>query len=185
MFNKFFSTSKFINNQLITFIVTIGNIGKVKFAPGTIASIYGMSVILLIDYFINKINNLYIELGLYVLFLIIPLFVLGTVFSDKYVELNKQEDPKEVVIDELLGIIITYVGCKYSLYFFSLPPQNLLNTILIPLILFRIFDILKPWPISYVDKNVKGGIGIMLDDVLAAFASVGIYILYQLYIMGL
>jgi phosphatidylglycerophosphatase A len=71
-------------------------------------------------------------------------------------------DPSEIVIDEVVGqsIVLITIPPNIILYFFGF-------------ILFRFFDIIKPWPISWVDKQIKGGFGIMIDDVLAAiFAGV-------------
>jgi phosphatidylglycerophosphatase A len=66
-------------------------------------------------------------------------------------------DPSEIVIDEVVGqwIVLIIIPHNIILYFFAF-------------ILFRFFDIVKPWPISWADKKIKGGWGIMIDDVLAA-----------------
>jgi phosphatidylglycerophosphatase A len=70
---------------------------------------------------------------------------------------NRAHDPKEIVIDEVAGMwMVVYIFGGSFLYW--------------PLafILFRLFDIWKPWPVSWADKKVEGGLGVMLDDVLAA-----------------
>lgn len=67
------------------------------------------------------------------------------------------DDPKSVVWDEVGGYLITMLLLPFSWVW-----------IVAGLLLFRLFDIWKPWPIGWVDRNVKGGLGIMLDDVIAA-----------------
>lgn len=62
-----------------------------------------------------------------------------------------------IVWDEVAGLLITLLG-----FGFSWP------TLIAGFVLFRLFDIVKPWPIGFVDKRIHGGLGIMLDDVLAA-----------------
>ena len=67
------------------------------------------------------------------------------------------DDPKQVVWDEVVGYLITMLGLPFGLLW-----------IVAGFLLFRLFDIWKPWPICWLDRNVKGGLGIMLDDVVAA-----------------
>ena len=83
-------------------------------------------------------------------------FILGCWSSSAYVKLVGREDPGEVVIDEVAGqwIVLLAAPLDPVAYVFAF-------------LLFRVFDILKPWPISMADKNIKGGFGIMFDDVLA------------------
>ena len=68
----------------------------------------------------------------------------------------KKEDPAEIVIDEMAGLIVTFVGIPFT-------PK----TAIAGFIIFRTFDILKPFPIRRLEKKVKGGTGVVLDDVLA------------------
>ena len=72
-------------------------------------------------------------------------------------------DHHSIVWDEIIGYMITM---------FMVPKEWI--WILIGFILFRIFDILKPWPISFIDRRIEGGLGIMLDDVIAALFSLAI-----------
>ncbi len=95
------------------------------------------------------------------------LFFIGWWVSAEYVKKIGREDPKEVVIDEVVGMWLVISACQTS---------NI-NILIIVFLLFRLFDIWKPWPISWVDRKVKGGLGIMLDDILAAaFAIVAFYV---------
>ena len=72
-------------------------------------------------------------------------------------------DHYSIVWDEIIGYMITM---------FMVPKEWI--WILVGFILFRIFDILKPWPISFIDRRIEGGLGIMLDDVIAALFSLAI-----------
>ena len=76
---------------------------------------------------------------------------------------SESKDNSFIVIDEVAGMLValSFIAHEAILYFFAF-------------LLFRLFDILKPWPISWVDKNVKGGFGILLDDLIAGFFAGGI-----------
>ncbi|MDQ7048313.1 MAG: phosphatidylglycerophosphatase A [Enterobacterales bacterium] len=71
-------------------------------------------------------------------------------------KLSKYQDHGGIVWDEICGYLVTMIGVAFSW-------QNML----LGFLLFRLFDILKPWPISWLDKSVKGGYGIMIDDIVA------------------
>lgn len=86
----------------------------------------------------------------------LALFALGTVAADAVVRGEGREDPQKIVIDEVVGMGLT-------LLFSSTVASLVLGTAL-----FRFFDIAKPWPVGVADRRVKGGFGVMLDDVLAA-----------------
>jgi len=90
-------------------------------------------------------------------------FVIGIWAANVYMELTGGEDPGPVVIDEVAGMWLTLA---------FVPPD--LGLYVIGFVLFRIADIFKPWPAGWADRNVKGGLGVMLDDVLAALYSGGI-----------
>ena len=93
-------------------------------------------------------------------------FIIGVVATDRYMaESNLQGDPKEVVIDEVSGMWLVLAFVPMTLTGYA-----------IAFILFRFFDILKPWPISWADKHIKGGFGVMFDDTLAAVAGIGVYL---------
>jgi phosphatidylglycerophosphatase A len=175
-------------------IVTCFYIGKIKIAPGTFGSLLafplsGFLAHILAEsgYTLPLINYSLTESSVITFFalmliVIILLFFIGIYFSNKYIEANKTEDPKEIVIDELVGQMLTIILCIFSgifIYDTNLPHKinstilAFLVSFIMPFVLFRIFDIFKPWPINYIDTNIKGGLGVMLDDVVAAiFASV-------------
>lgn len=96
-------------------------------------------------------------------------FLIGWWASDAYVRLTGTKDPGLIVIDEVAGIWLTLAVAP-------------LDPVAIGLgfVLFRLFDILKPWPVSWADKAVKGGLGIMLDDILAGlFAGAGLWLVLR------
>ena len=103
------------------------------------------------------------------LLLILALYILGTAASNITERKLNKKDPGLIVIDEVVGQGVAL--------FFAGP--SILNIIL-GFLLFRIFDILKPWPVNLAEKNFTGGTGIMLDDVVA-----GIYAMMVLGVFNL
>jgi len=117
--------------------------------PGTLGSILGV----LFYFLLIKSNFFYIYL--------VTIFCLISIFICDYAEkkIFKIKDPKEIVIDEIAGILVSYsVLSEFS--------KNLYINIICGFLLFRFFDITKPFPIKQVQKT-KGGLGIMLDDIIA------------------
>ena len=146
--------------------LTLFNIGKIKNAPGTAASFITCLLFLLL---INIFN-----------ISIIFLFTL-VIFAYSFVAINNSfdefssNDPQEIVIDEFVGQMLPLLAIPIYETLYLLPKMYYC----IPaFLLFRLFDIWKPYPVSYVDKNVNGAIGIMLDDIFA-----GIYTIISLVII--
>lgn len=83
-------------------------------------------------------------------------FVLGVWVCDRVARDLADDDPSGVVFDEFVGFWLAMTLVPPSWYW-----------ILMGFLLFRFFDIIKPWPISWFDRNIKGGLGIMVDDVVA------------------
>ena len=88
------------------------------------------------------------------------------------------KDPKEVVIDEFIGQSIPI--CLYEIAH-EAPKETsqVLTFYFIMFILFRIFDIVKPYPVSYYDKNFKNSFGVIMDDVCAGLYVVAVLVLYM------
>ena len=126
------------------FVATFFYLGKLPFAPGSCGSLGA----LLLWFFIPLTFSVHLS------FLII-LFVLGVYYSNKMAKYLDDDDPSEVVIDEVVGMGISLFMLPHSFGLY-----------LLAFILFRIFDIYKPLFI-YRIQNLSGGWGIMLDDVLA------------------
>lgn len=132
--------------NLNTMFVSVCGIGFIPIASGTFGSLAG----LLIGYLLNLLSyNLF--------FLFIPaLFILGVIASNTYQKLTGEKDSSVIVIDEVVGQLIAMMFVMDNIVL-----------VFISFIIFRIFDILKPWPASYADKKMSGGFGVMLDDVFA------------------
>ncbi len=130
-------------------IVTVLGLGMAPFAPGT----FGALGAVLFLYLFNFTNT---PLPLGILLVLIGVLTLIGVWSTDKLYSEWGDDPSRVVIDEFIGILVSVV----------MLPLTSLN-IWLAFVLFRFFDILKPLGIRYVDKNLKGGWGVMLDDVLA------------------
>ena len=161
-------------------IATLFGIGHSPIAPGTMGSLaaaLAASALLQLPY------------GWY---LLLPGAViaslLGTVAADSYMRYRGGDhDPSEIVVDELAGQWITYavwylwiVGITaQESSFVMLEVEAAPQFLIVGFLLFRFFDILKPWPISWADRKIKGGFGVMFDDILAGFAAGSLlYILY-------
>ena len=129
---------------------TFFGVGYFPVAPGTLTSAI---IVLLYKFFLYRLN------WPFYLFLFLVLFVLGTFVSDVYSRSLKKEDPRTVVIDEATGQFIAL---------FLLSPQWSICGA--SFLLFRFFDIVKPFPIKKVEA-FPGGFGIMLDDIVAAIYS--------------
>ena len=136
----------------IHFLATLGGIGLAPLAPGTAGSIFGWILFIVLSHYIDFI------LGLSAALVVLAILISGEA-SKNLVE----KDHKSIVIDEFTGIWIAMVPV---LYIASTQYERILYALL-ALIFFRIFDIFKPYPISYIDKNFKNGFGIVLDDIVA------------------
>ncbi|MDX1924759.1 MAG: phosphatidylglycerophosphatase A [Rickettsiaceae bacterium] len=183
--------------NFVTFIVTGFWAGKIPFAPGTFGSLVAFPlcyiILFLSAYFDARIKILASSseqeqlFGILAVFIIsfILIFFVGKYLSDIYIDRCKIEDPKEIVIDEIAGQMLTIILCSMSPIFVHqsylknyLSPDmiDFIFLLLLPFLFFRLFDILKPWPIDLIDQKVKGGLGVMLDDVVAGiFASIICY----------
>jgi phosphatidylglycerophosphatase A len=115
-------------------------------APGTFGTLAAIPV-----FYLMQSLSMTSYLLLTVLF-----FFLGIWFCQKTVDWLQQDDPSAIVWDEIVGFLITKIAA----------PSGWL-WILLGFVLFRVFDILKPWPVSLADKRLHGGFGVMLDDVIA------------------
>ncbi|MFZ2631826.1 MAG: phosphatidylglycerophosphatase A [Desulfosalsimonadaceae bacterium] len=136
-----------------TFVVdvaTCGGIGKIPFAPGTFGSIPGLLFYLLL----SRLDPLV------AVACIIGLIFLAVWIAGKAEQSLQLKDPGCIVIDEIAGMAAT---------FFALPLNPYLGVI--GFALFRVLDILKPFPIGYLDRNLKGGFGVVMDDVAAGILS--------------
>ncbi len=139
-------------------IATLG-VGKSPIAPGTMGSLLGFVLAFLLMPNLSLILNWGIIIGA---------ALIGWWAADCYQTYHKKIDAPEVVIDELSGLWLCYG-------LIELTPIMMIAG----LILFRFFDIIKPWPIGWIDKRLKNPFGTMLDDWLAGLASAGTLLLIE------
>ena len=148
---------------LVKFLVTGFYSGKIKYMPGTFGTLVGVLIFQIIS--LNSfLNNIFLLLILFFL----SLLLLNYSYK-KLIFLNK--DDKSIVIDEIFGYLI------FMIFF-----ENNTTNLLVGFILFRVFDILNPFPISLIDKNIKNSFGVMFDDVIAAlFSGVCLFLFNYVY----
>ena len=139
----------------IHFIATLGGIGKIPIAPGTWGSIFAFFIFIYISHYVDM---------LIVVILSIPF----SIWVCEKASINLiEKDHQSIVIDELVGIWIALVPALYL----STQTSRTSYAVL-ALIFFRLFDILKPYPVSYFDKSFKNGLGIVLDDLIAGIMAI-------------
>ena len=146
---------------LNTLFVTMFGLGKIPKIPGTFGSL--ATVILLYFFFhILNISSNVVLIGL------IFIFIYSFLAVASHIKNNENKDPKEVVIDEFIGQSI-----PIYLYEISHGTEKSSDEAIIfygiCFILFRFFDIAKPFPVSFFDKNFKNSFGVIMDDVCAGF----------------
>ena len=148
--------------KLNILLLTMIGVGNSKFAPGTMASF--ITCLIYIIFFICEINIIYL------IFLVTLLLIYCSYSIDYFKRSFLEVDAKEIVIDEFIGQSIPLL----TIYSF-IPSNNLKDFMLysfFSFILFRIFDIAKPFPINFIDKQMKNGFGVILDDLIAGLYSV-------------
>ena len=147
----------------------IGNISKI---PGSIASLTTVLMLLLLFHYLD------VSVSKFLIFLLI-IFIVSIFSINIYIKNKDNKDPKEVVIDEFVGQSIPI--CLYEI---GHPNTNsfieTLTIYFVIFILFRIFDITKPYPVSYYDKNFKNGFGVVMDDICAGLYVVVILVTYMI-----
>ena len=133
-------------------------VGLIQPAPGTWGSLVGLLIWYFAEFLHSSIN------------IILPIFILFSWLVCS--QASKDSDFKDhsaIVIDEVAGMLVALSFVSHGIV-----------TYLCAFLLFRLFDIWKPWPISWVDKNVAGGFGILLDDLIAGLFAGGI--IYTIFI---
>ncbi len=149
--------------------VTCFGIGSFRFAPGTITSL--ITAIFLYSLF--QIINLSSHTILIILFII---FIYSFYAVSEYIKFNENKDPKEIVVDEFIGQSIPIYLYEVS-HGISKDSLEAAFFYLFIFVLFRFFDILKPFPVDFFDKKFKNSFGVILDDVIA-----GLYVVLTLII---
>ena len=153
-------------NKFNLLFITFFKIGKIKFAPGTFASFITCILFLL---FVNLIN-------IVVIFFCTLLIALYSIIAiNNSFNSFDSNDPEEIVIDEVVGQMLPLLAIPIYETLYIAPKEYYC---IAAFLLFRLFDIWKPFPINYIDINTEGSLGIMLDDIIA-----GIYAIFTLLII--
>ena len=136
-------------------------LGKLPKIPGTFGSLATIFILYILFHKVDLSSNL-------ILIILIIIFICSFLAVASYIKDNENKDPKEVIIDEFIGQSIpiylyeishgTAKSSDEAIIFYS-----------VCFVLFRFFDIIKPFPISFFDKNFKNSFGVIMDDVCAGF----------------
>lgn len=143
---------KAISRDPVLFVAFGFGAGLSPKAPGTVGSLAAFPFYWLLASFISPF---------YIPFVLVLFFLLGIYCCEKAGSYSGIPDHPAIVWDEIVAMLFIFAAIPSSLLIFG-----------IAFLLFRFFDILKPWPICYVDKKFKNGFGVMFDDVLAAVYSI-------------
>ena len=156
-------------------MLTMLGIGNSKYAPGTVASF--VTCLIYICFYNFQVNIFYL------ISIVIIIFIFSVYSIDVFKNTFSKVDAKEIVIDEFIGQAIPIL----TIYGF-LEYQDIDYFIIytfISFLLFRFFDIVKPYPIYIIDKNIKNGFGVILDDIVAGiFSSLILLIIVSLSYYG-
>ena len=158
-------------NKINFLFVTLFGIGKIQKIPGSFASLVTTLFLFFLFHILNIPPNI-------VLISIIVVFFISLYAVSLFIKNLENKDPKEIVIDEFIGQSIPI--CLYEIAHKGPKEINQVLTVyFIMFILFRIFDIAKPYPVSYYDTNFKNSFGVIMDDVCAGLYVVAILVLYM------
>lgn len=128
------------------FLATGGFVGNIPIAPGTFGSLLGLPLC----YAFAKIRLPLAILG------VISLVAVAIWIAQLAETITRQKDPGKIVIDEIAGMVVTLIGIPFHL-----------TSVVIGFVIFRVLDILKPFPIRSLEGRVSGGAGVVIDDVAA------------------
>jgi len=150
-----------------TLFVTMFGIGKIKMIPGTVASLATIIILFILFHTLNISSNL-------ILLVLIVIFIYSFSAVASHTKNSENKDPKEIVIDEFIGQSIPIYLYEIS-HGTKKSPDEALIFYIVCFVLFRFFDIAKPFPVNYFDKNFKNSFGVIMDDVCA-----GLYVILSL-----
>ena len=158
-------------NKINFLFVSLFGIGKIKKIPGSFASLTTTLFLFFLFHILNVSPNI-------VVLVIIIIFFISLYAVNIFIKDLTNKDPKEVVIDEFIGQSIPI--CLYEIaHEGTKETDQVLTYYFIMFLLFRIFDIAKPFPVSYYDKNFKNSFGVIMDDVCAGLYVVSVLVLYM------
>ena len=160
-------------SRINNLFVTLFGIGKISKIPGSLASLFTILILFISFHILNISPNL-------ILISLIFIFLISLFSVNIFIKNLTNKDPKEVVIDEFVGQSIPI--CLYEIaHEGSRETGEVLTFYFIMFVLFRIFDITKPYPVSYYDKNFKNSFGVIMDDVCAGLYVVAVLVLYMVF----
>jgi phosphatidylglycerophosphatase A len=142
-------------------LVTMFGIGKIKFMPGTFGSLATTIILYYLFHSLNVSPNI-------ILLSLIIIFFYSFYAISSHTENSENKDPSEIVIDEFLGQSIPIYLYEVS-HGTTKDPSEAITYYVVFFILFRYFDIMKPFPVSFFDKNFKNSFGVIMDDICAGF----------------
>lgn len=131
---------------LALFIASGAFVGFFPLAPGTVGSLLALGLI----WYLKSFSWIFLSV------LAVSLLVMGVWAAGQTCQILKKKDASQVVMDEIVGMMITMIGLPLTPYW-----------LVIGFFVFRILDIVKPSPAKYFDEKVAGGFGVMMDDVIA------------------
>lgn len=146
----------------VTLLATWFGCGLFRWAPGTVGSLGG----LVVGWVLMSEFGLY---GLVIATLVVSL--VGVPISTAYAAAMETKDPGAIVIDEVAGIWLVLCVTPFEPIWFAAA-----------FVLFRLFDIVKPWPVSWADKKLEDGLGVMVDDILAGLYGIIIIIAARIFL---
>ena len=150
-----------------TLFVTMLGLGKLPKIPGTFGSLATVFILYVFFHKLNLSSNL-------ILVILITIFIYSFLAVASHIKDNENKDPKEVIIDEFIGQSIPIYLYEISHGTVKSDNEAIIFYILC-FVLFRFFDIVKPFPVSFFDKNFKNSFGVIMDDVCA-----GLYVVLSL-----
>ena len=147
--------------SLNTLFVTMLGLGKLPKIPGTFGSLATIIILYFFFHILNLSSNL-------ILIILLIIFIFSFSAITNYIKDNENKDPKEIIIDEFIGQSIPIYLYEIS-HGAEKSADEALIFYIISFILFRFFDIAKPFPVNFFDNNFKNSFGVIMDDVCAGF----------------
>ena len=136
-------------------------LGKIKIVPGTIGSLATTIILYVSFHILNLSSNI-------ILICLVVIFIYSFSAVTSHIKNSKNKDPKEIIIDEFIGQSIPIYLYEIS-HGTEKSSDEAIIFYCVCFVLFRFFDIAKPFPVSFFDKNFKNSFGVIMDDVCAGF----------------
>ena len=154
-----------------TLFVTMLGLGKIPKIPGTFGSLATIIILFILFHILNLSANL-------ILISLIVIFIFSFLAVATHIKNNENKDPKEVIIDEFIGQSIPIYLYEIS-HGTEKSPDEAIIFYGVCFVLFRFFDIAKPFPVSFFDKKFKNSFGVIMDDVAAGLYVVAVLVLFM------